>query len=151
MGSDTVASLHPSEICLCLSCEVPYFGLGGKNTGGGPLSIDYSIVGARIRYNRVKRHLSQEQLAEKVNSSNVYISYVERGERIPSLDFIIRIANSLGISADDLLSDYLIVSNSRLQNEELGILFDCSSEEIDIITNVMSSLKKTLRAFRITR
>ena len=115
------------------------------------MSIDYSIVGARIRYNRVKRHLSQEQLAEKVNSSNVYISYVERGERIPSLDFIIRIANSLGISADDLLSDYLIVSNSRLQNEELGILFDCSSEEIDIITNVMSSLKKTLRAFRITR
>ena len=114
------------------------------------MDIDYSIIGARIRLSRIKNHLSQEQLAEKVNLSNVYISYIERGERIPSLDIIIRLANSLGVSADDFLADYLIVSSSTLQSEEVSILFDCSTEEIEIITGAMSSLKKILRKFRIS-
>lgn len=114
------------------------------------MDIDYSIIGARIRLSRIKNHLSQEQLAEKVNLSNVYISYIERGERIPSLDIIIRLANSLGVSADDLLADYLIVSSSTTQSEEVSLLFDCSKEEIEIIMGAMSSLKLILRKFRIT-
>lgn len=114
------------------------------------MDIDYSIIGSRIRLSRIKNHLSQAQLAEKANLSNVHVSYIERGERIPSLDIIIRLANSLGVSADDLLADYLIVSNSTLMREEVSILFDCSAEEVEIITKAMSALKVILRKFRIT-
>ena len=115
------------------------------------MAIDYGSIGARIRFNRTQNHLSQERLAELTNLSNVYVSYIERGERAPSLESIINIANALGVSADDLLCDSLIVSHSADDSSEFAILYDCSSEEYAILTRSMQQLKDTLRAYKITK
>ncbi len=96
-------------------------------------------------------NLSQEQLAEQTNLSNVYISYLERGERRPSLDAVINIANALNVSADDLLSSSLLVSNSPHDPREHEVLYDCSPEEISIILKCAKFLKEQLRAYRITK
>ena len=52
---------------------------------------------------RVKRGLSQEQLAEHIDSTNVYISLLENGQRKPSLNATILIAKSLDIQPDTLV------------------------------------------------
>ncbi len=115
------------------------------------MAIDCKSIGARIKYYRGKNHLSQEELAEKAELSNVYISYLERGQRIPSLDTLITIANILGVSADDLLSGSLLVSSSLQEGREFDTLCDCSSEELSIIIKCMEFLKKLLKEYKISK
>jgi transcriptional regulator with XRE-family HTH domain len=52
---------------------------------------------------RIERHLTQAQLAEKLNLSQSTIASWERGTRRPDLDFLPTIAGFYGISTDDLL------------------------------------------------
>lgn len=119
--------------------------------GGLILAIDYEHIGARIKYFRKKAHLSQEKLAELTELSRVFISFVERGEKTPSIESIVRIANALNVSADDLLFGNLIVSNSPHDALEYELLTDCSPEETDIILKCMAYLKEQLRGYRISK
>ena len=73
--------------------------------GGVIMNLD--SIGKRIRQFRVERKMRQEDLAEKTGLSANYIGMVERGEKIPSLETFIHIANALSISADMLLADVL--------------------------------------------
>lgn len=52
---------------------------------------------------RVKRGMSQEQLAEAIDSTNVYISLLESGLRKPSLNATILIAQNLEVQPDKLM------------------------------------------------
>ena len=52
---------------------------------------------------RVKRGISQEKLAEAIDSTNVYISLLESGLRKPSLNATILIAQNLDIQPDKLV------------------------------------------------
>ena len=54
---------------------------------------------------RVNRGMSQEKLAEAIDSTNVYISLLENGLRKPSLNATILIAQSLGIEPSKLIED----------------------------------------------
>ena len=60
--------------------------------------------GKRVREERTKRNLSQEQLAELANVHRTYIGMVERGEKNITLMNIERIAKALQISVSELLS-----------------------------------------------
>ncbi len=115
------------------------------------MNVDLRSIGARIQFTRVANGLSQEQLAAKAGLSRVYIGYIERGERLPSLDAIIGIANALSISVDDLLSGNLMVDGSKLDPDEVAVLHDCSFEERRIILETMKYLKSILRGYTITK
>ena len=93
----------------------------------------------------------QEKLAFRTQMSRVHIGYIERGERAPSLESVINIANALNVSADELLVGNLLVAESRMSTEELDILNDCSTEECEILLKSMKGLKETIRAYRITK
>jgi transcriptional regulator with XRE-family HTH domain len=60
-------------------------------------------VGANVRTHRKKGKLSQEELALEAGLNRAYIGYIERGERNPSTDTIVKIAKALKISPKDLL------------------------------------------------
>ena len=36
--------------------------------------IDYQLIGSRIKLKRLEKHLTQEQLSEKLSISNEYVS-----------------------------------------------------------------------------
>ena len=132
--------------------ELTYDNLGGAGYGGGThMAIDCREIGSRIKYYRLKSQLSQERLAEMTGLSHVYISYLERGERMPRLDAIINIANALSVSADDLLSGSLLVSGFRNETKEIEMLYDCTSEELSIILKCMAFLKELLKGYKITK
>lgn len=59
-------------------------------------------LGLNIKKYRVVRKLSQEQLAEAVNSSQQHISMIENGHVSMSHYIIFKIADKLGISLDAL-------------------------------------------------
>ena len=60
------------------------------------------LLGARIREIRKRRRLSQEKLAERAGISAQYISNIERGRENPTLDLLLRLADSLRVSLGDM-------------------------------------------------
>ncbi|MBE6694954.1 MAG: helix-turn-helix transcriptional regulator [Ruminococcaceae bacterium] len=67
--------------------------------------MNQSTLGTRIREARLKKKLTQEQLAELANVGFYYIGEIERGQKLPSLTVFIQIVEALGVSADSLLKD----------------------------------------------
>jgi len=59
--------------------------------------------GQRVRDERLKRGLSQEELAEKAALHRTYIGMIERAEKNITLINIEKIAKSLGLKVDELL------------------------------------------------
>ena len=59
------------------------------------MQINYILLGQRIRAIRTKKGISQMELAERVNRSAAYMSYVETAYKFCSLDTLVRVANAL--------------------------------------------------------
>lgn len=78
--------------------------------------MDQSAIGARIREARLKKKMTQEQLAEKADIGFYYIGEIERGVKLPSLTVFIQIVEALGVTADSLLKDELTAS-AEFNNE----------------------------------
>lgn len=58
-----------------------------------------------IKSKRQKLNLTQEELAEKSGFHVNYIGGIERAQRNPSIDSLVRIARALGISPKDLMPE----------------------------------------------
>ena len=69
--------------------------------------MDGKAVGRRIKEAREKRHLTQEELAARIDISPTHVSVIERGTKIPRLDTFVAIANALEVSGDALLLEGL--------------------------------------------
>ncbi len=69
--------------------------------------MDLESIGKNIRKFRLMKKLRQEDLAEKANLSINYVGAIECGEKTPSLESLISIINSRGVSADMILADVL--------------------------------------------
>ena len=107
-----------------------------------------ATIGKNIRKYRLMKKLRQEDLAEKAGLTANYICMVERGEKIPSLETFIKILNTLGVSADMVLSDVLdngyTVKNSML-NEKLEKLAPEDRNRIyEVIDTMIKQSKQIL-------
>jgi transcriptional regulator with XRE-family HTH domain len=61
-------------------------------------------LGARIKAERQRAGLTQQELATKVGISRIYIAKLEAGDRTsPSLPVLEQIAKALGVTLVDLL------------------------------------------------
>ena len=79
------------------------------------MSLNYHVIGQRIRNYRQQRNLSQNSVAEKIDKSATYISYIEGGIKHPSLETLVDLANLLGVTTDLLLGENL--EHTRLVRE----------------------------------
>ncbi|WP_240417378.1 helix-turn-helix domain-containing protein [Paenibacillus periandrae] len=91
--------------------------------------MDYRLLGARLRHERLKQDLTQEKLAEKIEVSHAYIGQIERGERSLTLDTLVRLANQLGVTVDDLLQESVEKSNEHYVNKIRQIVLNRSEKE----------------------
>lgn len=61
--------------------------------------------GDNVREERLKKGLSQEELARKAGVHRTYIGMIERGEKNITLTNIKKVANALDLKLDRLMSD----------------------------------------------
>jgi transcriptional regulator with XRE-family HTH domain len=62
------------------------------------------LLGTAIRKEREKQGISQEKFAHQCGLHRTYISSVEGGERNISLESVLRIAATLGVTLSELFS-----------------------------------------------
>ena len=119
-----------------------------KFIGGIPMHLNYQTIGKRIRLLRKQQQLSQMTLAEMVDKSPTYISLVENGQKGPSLETLIDVANALKVTMDVLLAEYLEQNTAAAGAELSAIIEDCSEYEKRVIIDSARSLKQVLREAR---
>lgn len=92
--------------------------------------INLLEIGKRITERRKKLGMTQEMLAEKGDLTPQFVSYAESGKRAMRPENVIKLANTLEVSADYLLTgdiadkDLLILSDKmrKLSPEMLRIV-----------------------------
>lgn len=108
-------------------------------------TIDYKLIGRRIRERRLLANYSQEQLAWEADLSPTYISYIENGTKKPSLESLVSICNVLGITLDSLLTGNQIHSNYDYQTDIAMIMKGTSSSEKRLIYELIYALLNIIR------
>lgn len=63
------------------------------------------ILGSNIRAERLRRHLTQEQLAEKLDMSINYVGKLERGVIIPSALVVFKLSKILRTDMNELFKE----------------------------------------------
>lgn len=104
--------------------------------------MDQTALGKRIRAERKKLNLTQEQLAELVNVSTTYVGLVERGERSITLSKLVQVANSLGVSVDYLLTDSVSENTSSQEKLLLQLFASANAEEKKMILEMAKLIIK---------
>ncbi|MDE6501941.1 MAG: helix-turn-helix domain-containing protein [Ruminococcus sp.] len=102
--------------------------------------MDMTSIGKNIRHFRNLKNISQESLAEKTDLSTNYISMIERGEKIPSLTSLIRIANALEVTSDMLLCDLVTKSYCVKNSLIMDRISELSKQEQQRIYAVIETL-----------
>jgi transcriptional regulator with XRE-family HTH domain len=97
-------------------------------------------VAGQVREIRRARHLSQRQLAGRMQVPRTYISKIENGKAIPTLGSLERLAAALEVDVRQLVRD----SRSRRDDEVTAILSDPFLAEIAASMPRLDSLQRTL-------
>jgi transcriptional regulator with XRE-family HTH domain len=72
------------------------------------------IFGAALKRWREKRGLTQDGLARLAGIASSYASHVERGENVPSLTIVLKLALALEVTPSELLTDFTMATMKRL-------------------------------------
>ena len=80
--------------------------------------IDYELIGSRLKEARRTAGLTQEELAEQVFLSTVYLSRIENGKVFPTLETLSNLCGALGVSLGWLFSG-IEVEKEDYGNEQL--------------------------------
>lgn len=107
--------------------------------------MDYVAVGRRIRAQRKKLSLSQEELAEMVNISTVHMSHIETGYTKLSLPVLVDLACALGVRTDDLIFDKESLAREELLEEITLELRDCPKNQLLTLRQILSSSKDAIQ------
>ena len=73
-----------------------------------------TIVGTNLKFYRTMRHMTQEELAEKVGVSVSFCANIERGKKGVSMFALLDFADALGITVNQLL--YARKANQQIDN-----------------------------------
>ena len=97
-------------------------------------------VAAQVKEIRKARHLSQRQLASRMQVPRTYISKIENGKAIPTLGSLERLAGALEVDVCQLVRD----SRSRREEEVAAIFADPFLAEVAQLLPRLDSLQRTL-------
>lgn len=100
------------------------------------MALDYNIIGERLKKARIKKGLTQEQLAEKIDVSIAFLSRVERGSSRPNLRRLDEICNILGVSQGYILEGASGDSKTYLDKDFSNLLENCPPEKLKLIYSI---------------
>lgn len=106
------------------------------------MSIDYKIIGKRIKERRKMYKITQETLAEKLGVSVGYISQIERGIAHTNLDTLANISHELNCDVTEFLSNVTADNKNYLNNDFLNLLNTMSDKQKKMLFDIAEIIKQ---------
>ena len=100
------------------------------------MAIDYAIIGERIRDERKRQGLTQEDLSDQIDVSVVFMSRVERGETKINLNRLAQISAVLNLPLEKLIKGTSFQSENYLDDDLYNIIIQCSPAKQRLIYNI---------------
>ena len=108
------------------------------------MKVDYVLLGTRIKEQRQRRMLTQQQLAEKVSLTPGFISRIETGKKKPSLEVLLSICEAFNITLNDLLVGNQIPQESDYNVEFTELLSPYNESERRLIFEITKAVCKAI-------
>ena len=108
------------------------------------MNLNYDLIGVNIQRQREQKGITQEKLAEIIDSSERHIRRIEGGQCGVSLNLLVSIANALDVSIDAILYGNLNYSDSSIDREIRTLIIGCNKIEKSIILDILKHLKELL-------
>ena len=102
----------------------------------------YKLAGRQIRLLRNQHDITQKDFAEKINSSQNYLSDVETGKKRPSLDYYITIANFFKVSLDYIFQDSLDMKKNVIIDNVILKMSYMNDEDQKFVLILIQSLEE---------
>lgn len=106
--------------------------------------MERAALGKRIRESRIKKGYTQQDLAERADIGVVYISEIERGIKMPSLNIFIKIIDALDVSADYILRDEISTGKEYVCMEITERLLTLSPSQRKTATDILYAYLRNL-------
>jgi len=133
---------------LCRRCHKPLD--TEEELRPGPVAVEMRVsepsteaglkVAGQVKEVRRARHLSQRQLAGRMQVPRTYISKIENGKAIPTLGSLQRLADALGVAVCQLVRD----ARSQRDEEVTAILSDPLLAEIAALLPSLEPMHRLL-------
>lgn len=112
--------------------------------------MDYVVFGENVRKYRKIANMTQESLAEMCDCNIGHIGHIENGNNKPSLDIAVKIANSLGVTIDQLMVENYLYPEKAYLNEVADIINTFPVKEwvivCESIKNVVESMNYIIQS-----
>ena len=105
------------------------------------MDINFSLIGMRVKEVRKQLHITQAQLAEMTDLSISYISHIETAQKKASLESLVRIADALGITVDELLNGNQLNNPTEYQTDIDLVMADCTQSEKRLMYEIIHATK----------
>lgn len=99
------------------------------------------VVGRVIKEFRVKQGLIQDELADKLNTSQKYISRIENGSSGLGDVILIRCLNELGIAPNTLYAEFMTNENIKKQIQISKDISTLTENKLDFLIDFITLLK----------
>lgn len=107
------------------------------------MSIDYNMLGKRIKMTREDKKISIKDIASKLDISEVYIEELEKGEAKISIAKFIELCDFLDISIYEVLNDKSTHINKYMDKELYELIIGCSKKSQKLIYSMVQLMIKT--------
>jgi len=109
------------------------------------MTLNTKALGNKIKTIRKRKGITQQTLAELTDCTPTHISYCETGRKNMSLDTLVRIANALNVTTDELLIDSLENTVKVSNHVFAALLMDCSEYEKKVLLDILQAAKAAMR------
>lgn len=108
------------------------------------MTLDYEIIGKRIKKERLKNKFTQEEMADKISTSVAFYSRIETGKSHINLKRLVQISDLFGVTAGYFLVGSSENTEGYLNREFREILEKCSPKQQKFIYDIAELVLKKL-------
>lgn len=104
------------------------------------MNVDYKLIGSRIKTERNRAGLTQEQMAERLDVTIGYVSQVERGITRISLDLLAKISTILECDISSLITQSAINTDGYITDDILVGIRRLSARDRRVVMSMIRTM-----------
>lgn len=109
------------------------------------LDLEHSL-GSALRAARLRKHYSQEALAERVDVTLTHLQHIESGHRKPSIEVYFALVEALDFSTDDFLCGQVVDALEQERHMIMLMLAKCNQQQLHVLRATAQALLDTSEA-----